>query len=329
MSAIGLFCARYDPPLGFGVLTSVFTAVLLPAFFFGALGLLTTLVGMVPGLIRARIWFGLPLGLILLGLTTAAAIFLTGQQTVLVMLAAVAIVVSMAVRIAIRRWSWFGAQMMASFGLASITYLAYGASITYVVSAHFVYLIASTVLLLLELAALGLSVSYLFEILDTLSRSSEPSHPVDANYLPKVAIQVPAYNEPIEVVRETLAALAALDYPDLIVQIVDTTRRTQRTGKRCRRNAKNWGRDFSSCTLRTGPDTRPAHLTKRPDGCRKMSTSSVWSTPTTSSSRTGSAHALAISPIRKSPSYRARRTIAIGLMKLICAGSITATSTSS
>jgi cellulose synthase/poly-beta-1,6-N-acetylglucosamine synthase-like glycosyltransferase len=66
-----------------------------------------------------------------------------------------------------------------------------------------------------------LSISYLFEILDTLSRSPEPPHPADPNYLPWVAIQIPTYNEPIEVLRETLPALAELDYPRVIVQIVD------------------------------------------------------------------------------------------------------------
>ncbi|TME69627.1 MAG: glycosyltransferase, partial [Chloroflexi bacterium] len=76
-------------------------------------------------------------------------------------------------------------------------------------------------LLLLELGALTLSLSYLFEIVDTLSATSYAQHPADPSYLPKVAVQVPAYNEPLEVVTETLNALAALDYPDLIVQVVD------------------------------------------------------------------------------------------------------------
>src|SRR5207245_11321002 len=103
---------------------------------------------------------------------------------------------------------------------ASLAYLLSAASITYAVASDPVYLVASTLLLLLELAALALSVSYLFEIVDTLSRRSEPAHPVDTGYLPKVAIQVPAYNEPLEVVGETLNALAELDYPDLILQVL-------------------------------------------------------------------------------------------------------------
>src|SRR5438094_5993515 len=120
-----------------------------------------------------------------------------------------------------RRWSWLGAQLFAAAGLGSLAYLAYAGALTYFVARSPLYLMASSLLLLLELAALTLSMSYLFEIVDTLSRRSEPAHAADPRHLPKVAIQVPAYSEPMEVVRETLAALAKLDYPDLIVQVVD------------------------------------------------------------------------------------------------------------
>src|SRR5438552_14456923 len=79
----------------------------------------------------------------------------------------------------------------------------------------------TSMLLILELAALSLSMLYLYEIVDTLSRVSDPVHHVEPHSLPKVAVQVPAYNEPLEVMRETLSALVKLDYPNLIVQVVD------------------------------------------------------------------------------------------------------------
>lgn len=43
----------------------------------------------------------------------------------------------------------------------------------------------------------------------------------DPTYLPKVSIHVPAYNEPPEMLIETLDALARLDYPDFEVIVVD------------------------------------------------------------------------------------------------------------
>jgi exo-beta-1,3-glucanase (GH17 family)/cellulose synthase/poly-beta-1,6-N-acetylglucosamine synthase-like glycosyltransferase len=43
----------------------------------------------------------------------------------------------------------------------------------------------------------------------------------DSAYRPKVSIHVPCYNEPPEMVKQTLNALAALDYPDFEVLLID------------------------------------------------------------------------------------------------------------
>jgi len=82
-------------------------------------------------------------------------------------------------------------------------------------------LVASIALLVLEALALGLSVSFTFEICDVLSRRERvrPIPPLTRE--PWVALQVPTYNEPVEVVRPTLESLARLDYAHLLVQVVD------------------------------------------------------------------------------------------------------------
>ncbi|MFN2309189.1 MAG: glycosyltransferase [Gammaproteobacteria bacterium] len=49
--------------------------------------------------------------------------------------------------------------------------------------------------------------------------------PVPDAQLPKVSVHVPAYNEPPEMLLETLNALAALDYPDFEVIVVDNNTR--------------------------------------------------------------------------------------------------------
>ncbi|MBU2097182.1 MAG: glycosyltransferase [Gammaproteobacteria bacterium] len=51
-------------------------------------------------------------------------------------------------------------------------------------------------------------------------RKIEPSR-LNPNVIPKVSIHVPAYNEPSEMMIETLNALAALDYPDFEVLVID------------------------------------------------------------------------------------------------------------
>jgi len=191
------------------------------AFFFGALSAATTVGAFVPGIIRARIWAGLPFGVGLVALLAWNAGLISQTPGFEIALGSTAVVATALMRVLFRRWSWMGAQLFAAATLASIAYLLYAASITYAVGRDPVYLVASSFLLILELTALALSLSYLFEIVDTLSRTSDRPHPVDSGYLPKVAVQVPAYNEPLEVVGETLDALAALDYPNLIVQVVD------------------------------------------------------------------------------------------------------------
>ncbi|MFZ5562625.1 MAG: glycosyltransferase, partial [Thermodesulfobacteriota bacterium] len=50
---------------------------------------------------------------------------------------------------------------------------------------------------------------------------SPPAKPGEEAFLPRVSIHVPAYNEPPDMVIETLNALARLDYPDFEVLLID------------------------------------------------------------------------------------------------------------
>ncbi len=234
--------------------------MLAPALFFGVLALVTTVVGMVPGVVRARIFLGLPAGLVPLALTTAGASFFTQQPRLYLGLAAAVVVVTAALRVAAREWSWFGAQLFATVLFASLAYLGYAGSLTYVLSRSPLYLLASTVLLLLEIAALGLSVSYLFEIIDTVSRRTEPAHPADPAYLPKVAIQVPTYNEPLEVLSETLKGLAGIDYPDLTVQIVDNNTPDPDNWKAVEEECRKLGPRFQFMHLENWPGYKAGAL---------------------------------------------------------------------
>ncbi|NNJ17158.1 glycosyltransferase [Pseudomonas putida CSV86] len=85
-----------------------------------------------------------------------------------------------------------------------------------------------TVGFLLALGALGVFIVLLTEAHElaeavwTHKRRREflPVH-ADEAYRPKVSVHVPCYNEPPEMVKQTLNALAALDYPDYEVLIID------------------------------------------------------------------------------------------------------------
>lgn len=191
------------------------------ALFFTLASVLTTLVIMADRLILARAWLGLPLG----GLILIACGWLTGviaaDHAAVVLLPVVAAIGVLLVRLLFLRWSILAAQLLAMVVLASISYLAYAALLPFVDRLSAIGIAASLVLFLLEVFALALSAYYLFEVLDVFSRRTRTEHVADDSYRPKVAIQVPCYNEPIEVMRETLTALAKLDYPDVIVQVVD------------------------------------------------------------------------------------------------------------
>lgn len=121
----------------------------------------------------------------------------------------------------LRRWHGLSALMLGMLTMAALGYVAYAAALTVLESTGALFLVASSLLLGLEVIALALSLSYAFEILDVLGRRGPPPPPARAGRLPVVALQVPAYDEPVDVVRKTLEALARLDYPSFMVQVVD------------------------------------------------------------------------------------------------------------
>lgn len=92
------------------------------------------------------------------------------------------------------------------------------------------YLTLTSVLIgtLLILGMLGVIAVLLTEALEWAeARWGKPrkrplvATPLAASMLPKVSIHVPAYNEPPEMLIETLDALARLDYPDFEVIVID------------------------------------------------------------------------------------------------------------
>ncbi|MCW2267825.1 Cellulose synthase catalytic subunit [UDP-forming] [compost metagenome] len=85
-----------------------------------------------------------------------------------------------------------------------------------------------TVGFLLALGALGVFIVLLTEAHELaeavwIHKRRREFLPVQADsaYRPKVSVHVPCYNEPPEMVKQTLNALAALDYPDYEVLIID------------------------------------------------------------------------------------------------------------
>ena len=221
---------------------------------------LTTFAVMGRGLIRARVWLGLPVGLLILAASGWLTGVITGDRTAATVLPVVAVLGLLLVRLRFPRWSMLASQLFAMLVLASIAYLMFAAVLPFVDRLGWIGVAASLMLLLLEIFALGLSVYYLFEILDVFSRRTRIEHLADSTYRPKVAIQVPCYNEPIEVMRETLTALAQLDYPEVIVQVVDNNTRDAEVWGKLERLCGELGSRFQFIHLEPWPGYKAGAL---------------------------------------------------------------------
>jgi len=127
-------------------------------------------------------------------------------------------------------WNAIGQSCMASTATLSLVFLGYLVAVN--VSAHLGgwSVVLATTLTLLQASALVLLVAGSYEILDVLCRIrwrrvADPAPSTD--FLPRVSLHVPAYNEPPEMVIETLDALSRLDYPDFEVLLIDNNTRDE------------------------------------------------------------------------------------------------------
>jgi cellulose synthase/poly-beta-1,6-N-acetylglucosamine synthase-like glycosyltransferase len=230
------------------------------ALFFTLASVVSTLAVMWPPLIRARAWIGVPVGIVILvaaGWLTAKISVDPAAGTTLPIVGALAVVL---VRMWLSRWSTLAAQALAMVILASVSYLLLAGALPFIDRLPPLGVVVSFVLLLMEAFALLLSVYYLFEILDVFSRRTRTEHLADPAFRPKVALQVPCYNEPIEVMRETLTALANLDYPDLIVQVVDNNTKDPRVWRALEQLCQELGSRFQFMHLEPWPGYKAGAL---------------------------------------------------------------------
>src|SRR5438309_8287409 len=177
-----------------------------PVLFFALASASTTTFVVLLGLRRARLWLSLPLGAVALLVAAAATAILDRDLNASIVMAAAAFAVSALVRLRLRRWSFMAAELLTTASLACAAYLAYAAYLTVWLLLHYnaLWFISSLVLLVLETGALLLALTYAFEMLDVLSRRPGATAVPTLDRQPLVAVQVPTYSEPLEVVQPTL-----------------------------------------------------------------------------------------------------------------------------
>jgi len=116
-----------------------------------------------------------------------------------------------------------GAVFYAAFGSASLGFIIWAAYLAVVAPRSILETLTASFVLLLDVAALLVwmsNVNYQSDVL-CRSRRGRPLPTADPGYRPMVSLHVPAYNEPPELLIETIKALELIDYPDFEVVVID------------------------------------------------------------------------------------------------------------
>lgn len=78
----------------------------------------------------------------------------------------------------------------------------------------------------------------------SLSKAEQAATALGSGFTPRVSIHVPAYEEPPEMLIETLNALARLDYPDFEVLVIDNNTAAESTWRPVQRHCESLGARF-------------------------------------------------------------------------------------
>lgn len=124
-----------------------------------------------------------------------------------------------------RDWNALGQAAWAATLLTTLLFIIYAFQVTSFTPLHPLSFLLALIFFFIEALALLMALTHTYESLDAVCRIRwrrrverfEPR----PDYTPMVSLHVPAYNEPPEVVAATLRSLAALDYPDYEVLVVD------------------------------------------------------------------------------------------------------------
>ncbi len=116
-----------------------------------------------------------------------------------------------------------GQIFYSSFLGASLAFLAYAAFIASVATHSTAEAATASFFLALDFAALLIWISNVSYISDVMCRTRHALPPplVDLEYQPMVSLHIPAYNEPPDMLIETIKAAERIDYPDFEIVVVD------------------------------------------------------------------------------------------------------------
>lgn len=120
-------------------------------------------------------------------------------------------------------WNPIGQLFLGTYVAAAGSYLGFASYLTFAAGLSVPGRVASVLLLILETLALLISGYFAFEGCDVLCRA-RPTRQItapDPGYRPMVCLQVPAFNEPADMLIDTIRSLERIDYPNLEILVVD------------------------------------------------------------------------------------------------------------
>jgi cellulose synthase/poly-beta-1,6-N-acetylglucosamine synthase-like glycosyltransferase len=122
-----------------------------------------------------------------------------------------------------RVWNPIGQAFFATLIAAAGAYLLFGVETTLSGGLSTSARLASALLLVFELIALVLSISFTFESCDTLCRTrhSRRFPERDPSYRPMVSIHLAAYNEPPDMLIQTIQSLEGIQYERFEIVVID------------------------------------------------------------------------------------------------------------
>src|SRR6266498_2224423 len=162
-------------------------------------------------------------GVILAG--NLIAIFTFGRILEIVLASFIAFVFGLLWVIRLRDWNAAGQITWSMTVMTTALFVAYTFMLTAFSPLNPLSFIFALIFFILEAITLLLALAHMHESLDVICRVRwhrllTKLEPIP-DYQPMVSLQVPAYNEPIEMLQKTLNALARLNYPNYEVLIVD------------------------------------------------------------------------------------------------------------
>ncbi|HET9587624.1 MAG TPA: glycosyltransferase [Anaerolineales bacterium] len=198
------------------------------------------------------LWLG---GVILLG--NLFAIFTFGRIFEIFGLSLLAFAFGLLWIVRLPDWNAAGQVTWGMTLLTTVLFIIYAFMLTAFTPLNPISFIFALLFFFLEAITLMLALAHMHESLDVICRIRwrrlvkrlEPA----PDYEPMLSLQVPAYNEPVEVVQKTLDSLARLNYSNYEVLVVDNNTPLEQT----------W-RPLEEICRRLGPNFHCLHLDKWP-----------------------------------------------------------------